>query len=145
MCVKLTHTKKGLSSVGLAADEILCARGDVVVDGHHAFAGQRTGVFAHLLADLAETGIDCRVVFCTGLAVHHAPRPVLGFEGRVLRVVVFFGLLLRVQVVEVAVELVEAVHRGQKLVAIAEVVLAKLPGRVALVLEELSNRRVLVA
>jgi hypothetical protein len=41
-------------------------------------------------------------------------------------------LLLGVEVVEVAEELVEAVHRGQMLIAIALMVLAELPGRVAL-------------
>jgi hypothetical protein len=37
----------------------------------------------------------------------------------VLRVVALLGLFLRVQVVEVAVELVEAVDGGQELVAVA--------------------------
>ena len=47
------------------------------------------------------------------------------------RVVVELGLLLGVEVVEVAEELVEAVHGRQELVAVAEVVLAELPGGVA--------------
>jgi hypothetical protein len=42
-----------------------------------------------------------------------------------------FGLLAGVEVVERAEELVEAVSRGQRLVGIAEMVLAELRGRVA--------------
>ena len=53
----------------------------------------------------------------------------------ILRIVRFFGFLLGVEVIQVAEELVEAVHRRQVLVAVAEVVLAELPGRIALRLE----------
>ena len=62
---------------------------------------------------------------------------------RILRVVGQLRLFLGVQVVEVAEELVEAVHRRQVLVAIAEVVLAELAGGVAERLEQLGDRRVL--
>ena len=41
-------------------------------------------------------------------------------------------LLLGVEVVKIAEELVEAVRRRQDVVAVAEVVLAELPGHVAL-------------
>ncbi len=53
------------------------------------------------------------------------------------------GLLLGVEVVQVAEELVEAVHGRQELVEVAEMVLAELPGRVAERLEQLGDRRVL--
>jgi hypothetical protein len=56
---------------------------------------------------------------------------------RVLRV------LLGVQVVEVAEELVEAVRRRQVLIAVAQVVLPELAGRIAERLQELGDRRVL--
>ena len=55
-----------------------------------------------------------------------------------------FRLVLGVQMIEVAEELVEAVHGRQELVAIAEMVLAELSGRVALRLEQLGNGRVLL-
>ena len=42
-----------------------------------------------------------------------------------------FRLFLRVQVIQIAVEFLEAVRRRQKFVAVAEVVLAELRGRVA--------------
>ena len=54
-------------------------------------------------------------------------------------------LLLGVEVVEVAEELVEAVHRRQELVLVAEVVLAELAGGVAERLERLGDRDVLGA
>ena len=60
----------------------------------------------------------------------------------VLRVVEVLGLLRGVQVVEVAEILVEAVHRRQMLVAVAEVVLAELAGGVALRLEQRGDGRV---
>ena len=45
--------------------------------------------------------------------------------------------------IEVAEELVEAVHGRQKLVAVAEMVLAELAGRVAERLQQLGDRRIL--
>ena len=53
-----------------------------------------------------------------------------------------FGFVLGVQVIEVAEELVEAVHGGQEFVAIAEMVLAELPGRIALRLQQLGYGRI---
>ena len=51
-------------------------------------------------------------------------------------------LLLGVEVVQVAEELVEPVHGRQELVAVAEVVLAELAGRVAERLEQLRDGRI---
>ena len=84
-------------------------------------------------------------IFCPPLPsaqVCSTPRgPYFLLELRVLRVVVGLGLLLGVEVVEVAEELVEAVHRRQVLVAVAEVVLAELAGDVALRLEQVGDGR----
>ena len=108
----------------------------------HPLLGQRTGILAHLLADLAEARID-------GLVVH--PRPCSPArragrtwlsERRVFRIVRQLRLLLGVQVVEVAVELIEAVDRRQELVAVAEMVLAELAGRVAERLQQFGDGRV---
>jgi hypothetical protein len=46
--------------------------------------------------------------------------------------------------VEVAKKLVETMHGGQEFVAVAEMVLAELSGRVALWLEQFGNRRILL-
>ena len=85
-------------------------------------------------------------IFCVpsgvGPGVQHAARPELLLELGVLRVVGVLRLLLGVQVIEVAEELVEAVRGRQELVAIAEVVLAELPADVAERLQDVGNRRV---
>ena len=72
---------------------------------------------------------------------HAAGREFLAHR-RVLEVVGMFRLLAGVEVVERAEELVEAVRGGQRLVGVAEMVLAELRGHVALRLEELGDRDV---
>ena len=137
------HPDEGrLAGLVLPLDEVHGALGDVVVDRLHPLLGQRTGVLADLLADLAEARIDRRIVRVRGLAVHHAARPKLGAERRVFRIVRQFRLFFGVQVVKVAVELVEAVHGGQEFVAIAQMVLAELAGGIALRLQQLGDRRI---
>ena len=64
-------------------------------------------------------------------------------ERRVLWIVRMFRLIFGIQVIEIAEELVEAVHSGQEFVAVAEMVLAELAGRIALRLQKFSDRRVL--
>ena len=59
----------------------------------------------------------------------------------VLRIVGVERVFHRVEVIEVAPELVEAVHRRQVFVAVAEVVLAELAGRIAHRLERGGNGR----
>ena len=88
-----------------------------------------------LLADLAPARINGGIVGGGRKRVEHVARAYLRPEGRVLGVVEAVRVLHRVQVIEIAEELVEAVHRGQELVAIAEVVLAELAGGVAQRLE----------
>ena len=72
----------------------------------------------------------------------HATRAEFLFEFRVLRVVRIFRFLFRIEVVEVAEELIETVGGGQHFVAVAEMVFAKLAGHVALRLEQGGDRRV---
>jgi hypothetical protein len=74
--------------------------------------------------------------------VDHAARPEALPELRALRVVGVLRLLLGVQVVEVAEELVEAVVRRQELVLVAEVVLAELSGGIAERLQDLRDARI---
>jgi hypothetical protein len=60
--------------------------------------------------------------------VHDAARTEARAERRVLGIVGVFRLVFRVEVIEVPVELVEAVDGWQELVLVAEVVLAELTG-----------------
>ena len=114
------------------------------VEGLHPLAGEHPGVLDLLLADAAEDRIFRRVVLVRDPRVEDAPRSVLlQILGILLAgVVELFGLLFGVQVIEIAEPLVEPVHRRQELVAVAEVVLAELAGRVALRLEDLGQRRI---
>jgi hypothetical protein len=116
-----------------AVDEIPRCRPGFVVDRLHPLFRQRSGVL-DLLAALA-----------VGPAVQHSARAeVLPEVGEVLlgRIIPQFRLFLRVQMVEIAEELVESMHRRQVLVPVAEVVLAKLAGGIAMRLEQLGDRRV---
>ena len=119
--------------------------GGLVVDRLHALLGERAGVLDGLLADLAEARIDRGVVAVGRLALEHAARAELGAVGRVLRIVRQFRLFLGVEVVEVAEELIEPVHGRQRLVAIADMVLAELAGGVAEVLEQAADRGIELA
>jgi hypothetical protein len=114
----------------------------LVVDRLHALAGERAGVLDRLPADPAEARIFGRIVLGRRLAPEHTARAERFPKARVPGVVEVLRLLLGVQVVEVAEELVEPVHGRQIFVAIAEVVLAELPGGVAKRLQELRDRRV---
>ncbi len=119
--------KPRLAGLVLAPDEVDGRGYGLVIHGLHALLGQRPRIL-----DLAvRSGLD------------HATRSELPTELGILWVVLVLGLLLGVEVVEVAEELVEAVVGRQVLVAVAEVVLAELAGGVALVLEQHGNCRVL--
>ena len=72
-----------------------------------------------------------------GPGMHHVARADHVLQR--LRVVPVRRVLHRVQVVEVAEELVEAVHGRQEPVQVAEMVLAELPGRIAHRLEHLRD------
>src|SRR5262249_33895575 len=92
------------------------------------------------LADATELRIDGGIVFVAGLALEDAARTEFLPELGILRVIGILRLLFGVQVIEVAEELVEPVHGGEVLIAIAEMVLAELACRIPKVLEELSDR-----
>ena len=77
-----------------------------------------------------------------GPAVEHAAGLVLLDQRRILEVVLVLELFLGVEVVERAEELVEPVRGRQRLVRVAQVVLAELRGHVALVLEQFGDRHV---
>ena len=128
-----------------AFDELHRAPEILVVDTGNALLVERPGVLNGLAPDASEARIDAGVVLVRRQAVDHAARPVFVEEGLVVaRVVRVLHLGVCVQVVEVAVEFVEAVRGRQELVAVAQVVLAELAGAVAQRLEHLRDRRVLV-
>src|SRR5215831_2556826 len=92
--------------------------------------------------DLAKARIDCCVVSIGGFAVQDAAWSVLLAKFGVLWIIRKLRLFLGVQVVKIAIELIEAMHRRQELVAVTKMIFAKLSRRVAERLEQSSNRRV---
>ena len=92
------------------------------------------------LPTLPQRGMLGRVIRIGRIAVHQAARAVLVVVGLIDRERVPVRVGHRVEVVQVAEEFVEAVHRRQELVQVAEVVLAELAGGVALRLERGGER-----
>ena len=119
-----------LVRLGLRLHPVERLFGDLLVDGFHALLGQRTGI-DNRLSSLA-----------IGLAVEHAARPELLLERRVLGVIRQFRFFLGVEVIKIAEEFVEAMHRREEFVAVAEVVLAELAGGIALRLEQFGDSRI---
>ena len=146
MWVVLTQQKNGVSAASWRRMKSLAAatNSSSQVSMRFLVSGPVSSIFC--LPTRPQRGSLGRVVLVGGPAVQHAARAELLAELREVlrgRVVRQLRLLFGVQVVEVAEELVEAVHRRQILVAVAQVVLAELPGRVAQRLEQLRDRRVL--
>ena len=131
----------------LALDVVARGRRELVVTRLHALSRQRSRVLDSLLPDAAPARVLLRVVFRRRPAAQHAAGAeslAEPFEAVLRRVVRVLRILLGVQVVEVPEELVEAVNGREELVPIAEVVLAELRSGIAVVLEELGDRRVLL-
>jgi hypothetical protein len=116
----------------------------LVVDRLHPLPGERSGVLDDLPADAAPARLLGRIVLGCRPAPEHAARSEHIPKARVSRVVEVLGLLLGVQVVKIAEELVEPVHGRQVLVLVAEMVLAELAGCIAERLHELRDRRIAV-
>ena len=127
---RVVPEEEGLVRLRLLLHPRESAIGDLFVDRLHALLGQGTGVLDRLPA------------LSVSHAVEHAARPELLLEFRILGIVGQLGLFLGVQVIEVAEELVEAVHARQIFVPIAEMVLAELAGRVAERLQQLGDGRI---
>src|SRR5262249_44795702 len=105
----------------------------------------RTGVLDPLPADAPPARLLSRVVGVGGPGVDDAARRERPHRRELVQVGVVgvFWILLGVEVVEVSIELVEAVYGRQEAVEVAEVVLAELTGGVAERLEQLGDRGIL--
>ena len=119
--------EEGLAVFGAAVEEVHGLGRDLVVEGLHALDGELSLVLRG----------------STGGAGDDAARIELLLELRVGGAIRVLQVLVGVEVVEVAPELVEAVPAGQVLVEVAQVVLAVLGGGVALGLEDFGERDVL--
>src|SRR3990170_4495531 len=121
--------EEGLAVLDRLLDELLFGGVDFQINGWHPCLGERTGV------------LDLLPALAVGPRMEYTARAVFLLKLGILRVVIGFGLFLSVEVVEIAEELVEPMHRRQMLVAVAEVVLAELARRIALCLEQVGDRR----
>ena len=124
--------EEGLTLSMSVPDELDRAIGDIVIDGLHAFFGQWTGVFNGLLPNTTETWVHGRIIDIGGFAVHHTTRAKALPELWILGIVGMLRLFLGVEMVKVAIEFIKTVDRGQELIAVAQMVLAKLSGNIAL-------------
>ena len=124
---RVEPNKKGFVVLGGTLNKLLRTIEKLEVDRLHAFFIERPGIS---YAPIRK-------------AVHNAPRSKPLTEGGVLGIVGIFGLLLGIQVIEVAKELVKPVLGGQKLIAVTQVVLAKLPRGIALFFQERGEGHIL--
>jgi len=111
-------------------NEVYRAAEEFLVDGFHALSGERTRVLYLLRAVGVGPGMD------------HAAGTELFPERGVLRIIHVLRFLLRIQVVEIAEEFIEAVVRRQMLIQVAEMVLAELACRIAERLQQLGDGRI---
>ena len=104
------------------------------VKSFHALASQLAVLFDLLFADAAKDGIHRRIVHIGRPRVQNVARTILREVGGVFLAGVseLLRLLLCIEVIEIAIPLVEAVDGGQELIAVAQVILAELRGRIAL-------------
>ena len=140
MCMRvgLSQTEERLAVLLGLVHELDGEVADLVVHRLHPLGIERAGVLDLLLADLAPARHLGRVVRVRRPAMDHVARA--DDVQQVLRIVGMRRVFHRVQVIQVAEELVEAVDGGQELIEVAQVVLAELAGGVALRFERGGNR-----
>ena len=114
--------------VGLV-DEVEGKVADLVIHGFHALGIERAGILDLLLADLAPARHVRRVILVGRPAMNHVART--DDIQQVLRIVGMGRVFHRVEVIQIAEEFIEAVDGGQKLILVAQMVLAELAGCVA--------------
>src|SRR5262245_11407435 len=118
--------ENGLAGGFLALEEVHRTLGELVIASLHPLLSYRASVLDRLLTDLAEAPSHRRVVSVGRFAVRHAARAELGEKMRKvlgIRVVWQFRFFGGVQVLERAVELIEAARGGQVFMPVTEMVL----------------------
>src|SRR6516165_4398764 len=115
---RIPPAEEGLAGLVLALDEVQGSSGNLSIDGLHALPGQRAGIFDLLRTVRLRPGVQ------------DAARPKSLLEFGILWVVRILRLLLCVQMVEVAKELVETMNGWQELVPVAKMIFAELASRI---------------
>ena len=126
MWVVLIHTKNGLPACcwRLMKSTARLTTSSSIVSIRLRFSGP---VSVHVRRPTLPSAVLGPVILLRGFAVQHAARTELGAEGRILRIVDVLRFFLGIEAIQVAVELIEAVHGRQELVAIPEVILPNRP------------------
>ncbi len=104
----------------------------LVVIGFHALLGHLAHALDFLFAHHPEARVFRLVEFVCRPGMNCIARSIFREEGGILGVIDIFRLFEGVQVIEQAGVLIESVHRGQILVSVTKVILAELPGSVAI-------------
>jgi hypothetical protein len=124
MRVGLSHRKNGLLSALAFSMNFQREVAYFVIHGFHSLGIKRSGILDPLFADLAPAWVHGGVVHVGRIRMAHVART--DDVQQILRVVRVCGVFHGVEVIEVAEELVEALHRRKELILVAEVVLAEL-------------------
>src|SRR4029079_16460895 len=115
--------------VGLVlVDELQGKVANFVIYGFHPLGIKRSSILDPLFADLAPARIHGGIIHVGRPRVDHVART--DDAQQLLRVTGVRGIFHRIEVIEVAEELVEAVHRRKEFILVAKVILAKLTGGV---------------
>src|SRR6516164_382231 len=125
--VGLSQRKNGAVLLCLV-EELERVRQYLVVDGLHALRAQFTRILYFLLSYFAPARLHGRIVYVCRPCVEHIARSNRGFER--WWIVAMTGVLHCIEVIEIPVELIEAVQRRQELIEVAQMVLAELAGGV---------------
>src|SRR5262249_23199553 len=122
--------EKRFVRLSLPLDKIDGGCRSLVIDRFHALLIEGTRVLNCLLTDLSPSGMHGRIVTVRRLATQNAAWAEPVTKAGIARIEPVLRVFFCIEVVKIAVELIEAVHCRQIFVAIAEVVLAELPGGV---------------
>jgi hypothetical protein len=127
---------------GVLFDEFHSPIDELLISRLHPLSSERTGVLANLFAHRAEARIYGLVILIRRYAVQYTAGPKPFPEFRIFGVIGVLRLFLGVQMIEVSVEFIEPMHRGQILVSIPQVVFPVLSGGVTLVFEQFGQCRI---
>ncbi len=142
MCMRVgfSQRKKGLLSAFALSRNLKARVADFVVHGLHPFGIERVPRLRYCcFPTLPQRGITVGSSTVGGPAVDHVARA--DFVQKLLRIAGVCWIFHRIQMIEIAEEFFEPMHSRQKLVFVAEVVLAELASSATHCLERRRDRR----
>ncbi len=121
MCMRdgAYQAKKRLIFFVGSCDEFDGSIEKLIVDRFHSFAVQRPCVFDALLSDLAETRVHRRVINVRRHTIQNASRSVALVKPIILGPITKLWLFFGIEMIEIAVKLIEAMNGRQMLVPVS--------------------------